>query len=97
MVGAGHGTLVMELVQAGYRHVHAVDISATALDGLRELLADHVDAVTFHVADVREVKFDEPVAVWHDRATLHFLTDRADADEVRRSGRPMPSDPAATS
>jgi trans-aconitate methyltransferase len=94
VVGSGHATLVMELVRAGYQHVHAVDISATALEGLRDLLSDHVDAVTFHVADVREVKFDEPIAVWHDRATLHFLTDRADqtayahraADAVRPGG-----------
>ena len=94
VVGAGHAALVVELVRAGYQHVHAVDISATALAGLREVVADHVDVVTFHVADVRDVIFDEPLAVWHDRATLHFLTDGADqtayaqraADAVRPGG-----------
>ena len=29
-------------------------------------------------ADVREVRFDGPVDVWHDRAVFHFLTDPAD-------------------
>jgi SAM-dependent methyltransferase len=86
VVGAGHATLVVELVPAGYRDVHAVDVSPTALDGLRELLADRAHAVTFHVADVRDVTFDEPLAVWHDRATLHFLTAPADrAAYVRRA------------
>jgi SAM-dependent methyltransferase len=94
VVGAGHAALVVELVRAGYCDVHAVDVAPTALDGLRHLLGEGADSVTFHVDDVREVTFDEPVAVWHDRATLHFLTEAADraayarraADAVRPGG-----------
>jgi SAM-dependent methyltransferase len=84
IVGAGASHLVVDLLVRGYRRIAAVDISPAALDQLRKELAGvaSVDlssgAVRFRQADVRTVTFDEPVDLWHDRATFHFLTDAAD-------------------
>ncbi len=80
VIGAGTSALVAELLRAGYHHLHAVDISERALDRLRNELgeSDGADTVTYHAIDVRSVTFAEPIQVWHDRATFHFLTEASD-------------------
>lgn len=78
VMGAGTSTLVRELVAAGYLHIEAVDHSQVALVQLRALLGDASIAVRFTCADVRSVKLETPVRVWHDRATFHFLTSPED-------------------
>jgi SAM-dependent methyltransferase len=78
IIGAGTSALLMDLVDAGYRTLYAVDISDVALDQLRSALGERAETTTFVHADVRSVSFVRPVDVWHDRATLHFLTERAD-------------------
>lgn len=80
VIGAGVSALLLDLVKRGYRSLDAVDISATALDALRDRLGSDASAVQFVVADVRDVRFDGPVDVWHDRAMFHFLTDQADKE-----------------
>ena len=77
-MGAGASALVLDLVQHGYRSIDAVDLSAAALAQLRSRLGDGASAVRFVCADVREVRFDGPIDVWHDRATFHFFTTVAD-------------------
>ena len=92
VIGAGATPLVAELLDAGYCDIEAVDISSHALDRLREGLGDHVAHVTTTVADVREVAFECPADVWHDRAVFHFLTDPVDrrryADRATAAVRP---------
>ena len=78
VIGAGVSALVLSLANAGYRHISAVDISAAALEQLQRSLGGVADNVEYVCADVRTVRFDTPVDVWHDRATFHFLTDAAD-------------------
>lgn len=73
----------MELVADGYRSIDTIDISQGALDTLQDRLRERFGdgaaaGVRWVRADVREVSFDHPVDVWHDRATFHFLTDPAD-------------------
>ncbi len=75
MIGAGSSLLVDDL--AVDHHVVAVDISDATLDSLRERLPDEAD-VEWVVADVCALVLDEPVDVWHDRATFHFLGDVGD-------------------
>jgi ubiquinone/menaquinone biosynthesis C-methylase UbiE len=74
VLGAGVSALLIDLVEHGYRNLDAVDISQAALDQLRARLGKRQSAVRYICADVREVRFDDPVDVWHDRATFHFLT-----------------------
>ena len=78
MVGAGVSALLIDLVGHGYRALAAVDLSAVALDQLRVRLGAEADVVEFICADGREVRFDQPIRVWHDRAMFHFFTDPAD-------------------
>lgn len=73
VVGAGRSALIDELVSDGWTGITAVDISQTALEHLRTLLADRADLVRYIRRDVTAYTSDRPVAVWHDRATFHFL------------------------
>lgn len=78
IIGAGVSALVIELVGTGYRNLEAIDIAQPALEQLGRALGDAASAVTLRQCDVREITFDEPVDLWHDRATFHFLVDPAD-------------------
>jgi len=78
IIGAGASTLLVALLQQGWKRLIAVDISSAALQQLRSRLGAHADNVTYVHADVCEVALPQPVDVWHDRATFHFLTDPAD-------------------
>lgn len=97
-MGAGASPLVGELLRLGHR-VTAVDIASAALDALAAGIRDAADLIddgrlALVVADVRSLRLDEPVDVWHDRAVFHFLVDAADraayvraaAAAVRRGG-----------
>ena len=92
IVGCGSSTLIGELVDSGYTAIIAIDIAQSALDQLRTSLADRAEKVTRVRADVRAVQLPYAVALWHDRATFHFLTDVADqqayAVTAARSVRP---------
>ena len=94
-VGAGTSTFVDHLLDAGFRRLIAVDISPVALDLLRQRLGDRGSSLRFIVDDVgrpTELSSLREVALWHDRAALHFLTAADDrqryADTVRAAVRP---------
>ena len=76
-VGAGASPIVGALLADGHR-VIAVDIAAAALDALAAQLPDGVAArrdgrLQLLVGDVRTLRLDTPVDVWHDRAVFHFM------------------------
>jgi len=75
VVGAGCSALITDLVDDGYASITAVDISAAAMSQLESVLGDRSTAVETVVSDVCDFASTKPVAVWHDRATFHFLTD----------------------
>lgn len=91
IVGAGTSALVGDLLAHGYRHIEAIDIAPAAVQRLVERFEGD-PRLHARVADVRTVRFEEPLGVWHDRATLHFLTDAADraayVDAAARAVRP---------
>ncbi len=76
-VGAGASTFIDYLVNQGFSNIIATDISEIALNKLKERLGKEksslvrwiVDDITqpFHVQNLRDI------ALWHDRAVLHFL------------------------
>jgi threonine dehydrogenase-like Zn-dependent dehydrogenase len=78
VVGAGTSALIASLLARGYHSIIAVDISAAALEQLREQLGAASSDVRFMQCDVRELDLGEMVDVWHDRATFHFLTTPVD-------------------
>jgi len=76
-VGAGASTFIDYLINQGFKNIIAADISENALNKIKERLSKGkassvrwiVDDITMpvHIHDLRDI------AVWHDRAVLHFL------------------------
>jgi SAM-dependent methyltransferase len=91
-VGAGASVLVDNLLDAGYRDLTVLDLSAAALGVSQTRLGDDSSKVNWIVADVLRAPLDRRYAVWHDRAVFHFLTDAHDraayVDQVRDAVKP---------
>ncbi|ENX34771.1 hypothetical protein F889_01408 [Acinetobacter colistiniresistens] len=76
-VGSGASLLIDQLIEAGYKNIHVLDLSETALKTTQaRLIEKNLDSSHIHwlVADVCTVGlaaqfFD----VWHDRAVFHFM------------------------
>ena len=81
-VGAGASRFVDHVLELGYSNVTASDISEVALGLLRTRLSEVASSsVRWIVDDVSkpgQLGTLHDVALWHDRAVLHFLVDEAD-------------------
>ena len=76
-VGAGASTFIDYLIDQGFNNIIAADISEIALNKLKERLGKEKASVVrwitddltqpIHIHNLRDI------AVWHDRAVLHFL------------------------
>ena len=92
-VGGGSSTLVDDLLAAGFQSITVLDISATALQFVRERLGTRANTVHWTEADITQAAFPHHFFdVWHDRAVFHFLTQPTDRqryiDRVRDAVRP---------
>lgn len=92
-VGAGASVLVDNLLDAGYRHLTALDIAEPALAVSQARLGARSAQVSWKVGDITTI--DLPQAgydIWHDRAVFHFLTRPEDRQryvaQVRHAVRP---------
>ncbi len=75
-VGGGASTLVEDLLDAGYRSITVLDISAKALSSVKARTGKKAELVTWLDGDITSV--DLPThyyELWHDRAVFHFLTE----------------------
>jgi ubiquinone/menaquinone biosynthesis C-methylase UbiE len=76
-LGAGASTFVDYLINQGFSNVIAADISEIALNKLKERLGrEKAGAVSWIVDDITQpiyIRNLRDVALWHDRAVLHFL------------------------
>jgi ubiquinone/menaquinone biosynthesis C-methylase UbiE len=80
-IGAGASTLVDDLLARDVQTVTALDISAAALQVTRDRLGERAGSVRWIVSDVTQLDLPpSSIDIWHDRATLHFLTDPKDAN-----------------
>lgn len=77
-VGGGASPLAGCLLDAGFSDVTVLDVSGTALERSREDLGDRAARVNWIEADVTRFEPGRRYALWHDRATFHFLTDPTD-------------------
>jgi SAM-dependent methyltransferase len=92
-VGGGASFLVEDLLEAGYRDLTVLDVSATVLDKLRERLAAKAPRVTLLHQDVTAFEAQRRYGLWHDRAVFHFLVERADRERYLRAlGRALRAD-----
>lgn len=88
-VGAGASTFIDCLVEKGFHHIYAVDISGIALDKLKTRLGEEkANRISWIVDDVTKPTRLEQlggIALWHDRALLHFLTEEEHRQTYRRT------------
>lgn len=80
-VGVGASTLIDNLIEMGYRNITATDFSERALNKLEMRLGAKASLVDFVIDDLTQPKHLNElrnVALWHDRAVLHFLTEESE-------------------
>jgi ubiquinone/menaquinone biosynthesis C-methylase UbiE len=79
-IGAGASTLLDDLLARDVQNPIALDISAAALQVTRDRLGERADRVRWIVSDVTQLDLPpSSIDIWHDRATLHFLTEERDS------------------
>ncbi|MET0104885.1 MAG: class I SAM-dependent methyltransferase [Sedimenticola sp.] len=79
-IGGGCSLLVDHLLELGYGHISVLDISAAALDIAINRLGEEAQRVNWIEADATDFELPQQVALWHDRAVFHFLTDPTDRE-----------------
>ena len=88
VAGAGTSTFINFLAEKGFSNVIATDISSVAILKLKERLGKELAAKITWIADdlTRPEKLNmlEGIALWFDRAVLHFFTDPEDREEYFR-------------
>lgn len=76
-VGCGATMFIDCIIEQGFKNIIAVDISETALNKLKVRLGEEkASLVEFIVDDItqpKRINTLKNIAVWHDRALLHFL------------------------
>lgn len=77
-IGGGASVLVDYLVEEGFAEITVLDISAPALTASQQRLGARSKQVDWVEADITSFHPKHRIALWHDRATFHFLTDPAD-------------------
>jgi len=77
-VGGGDSHLVDHLLDKGFKNLSVLDISSAALEKAKVRLGDKAELVKFIASDITKFKPIEKYRLWHDRATLHFLTKAED-------------------
>lgn len=73
-VGAGTSILADDLLNAGYRHLSLLEISAVAVQISKNRLKNHQYQPTFYQQNILDFNAKKTFKVWHDRAVFHFLT-----------------------
>lgn len=73
-IGGGDSYLIDGLLALGFTNLYILDISAKAIERLKNRLGEKAVNVTFIVSDVLDFKPDTTFDFWHDRASFHFLT-----------------------
>lgn len=76
-IGGGESKLVDYLLNEWYTDVTVLDISEKALERAKARLGDHAAKVNWIVSDITEFIPTRQYAIWHDRATFHFLTEES--------------------
>jgi 2-polyprenyl-3-methyl-5-hydroxy-6-metoxy-1,4-benzoquinol methylase len=77
-IGGGDSYLIDNLLEMGYTNLFLLDISANAIERIKNRLGVKAEKVTFIVSDVIDFQPESTFDVWHDRASFHFLTSKND-------------------
>jgi SAM-dependent methyltransferase len=74
-VGCGTSVLIKQLLDTGFEHLSALDISSAAIERHKASLGGDANKVSWYCGDLLNTNLNVQVGVWHDRAVFHFLTD----------------------
>lgn len=74
-VGGGDSYLVDSLLELGFTNITLLDISAQAIERIKNRLGAKAKDVTFIVSDILDFNPSETYDLWHDRASFHFQTE----------------------
>jgi trans-aconitate methyltransferase len=74
-IGGGDSYLIDNLLELGFTNLTLLDISANAIERIKNRLGAMQEKVTFIVSDVLDFQPETSFDVWHDRASFHFLTE----------------------
>ena len=77
-VGGGDGTLARHLLVQGYENITVLDISARALETGQQRLGDLSSRIRWIQGNILDFEPVQSYALWHDRATFHFLVQQED-------------------
>lgn len=76
-VGSGASLFIDQLIEAGYKNLHVLDLSETALKVTQQRLIEKglgISQIQWQVADICTVALDaQYYDLWHDRAVFHFM------------------------
>lgn len=88
-IGAGASTFIDCLIEKGFQKICAVDISEIALSKLKTRLGEEkASRVSWIVDDITQptrLAQLNGIALWHDRALLHFLTEEEHRQNYKRT------------
>ena len=79
-VGGGASVLIDQLQQKGFHNLSVLDISNNALLSAKKRLADKANKINWYDADITQFESPQKIALWHDRAVFHFLTNKQDRE-----------------
>lgn len=82
-VGGGDGYLVDELIKLGYSNITVLDISANAINKVKQRLGDVAKNIKWIISDITEFYPTQEYDVWHDRAVFHFLIENNNIEKYQ--------------
>jgi SAM-dependent methyltransferase len=74
-VGGGTSVLADYLLELGLTNLTVLDLSAAALQQIKNRLGNKAQHIQWIEADVTQFQPSQSYFCWHDRAVFHFLTD----------------------
>jgi hypothetical protein len=77
-IGGGDSYLIDNLLEMGFTNLFLLDISANAIERIKNRLGVKAENVTFIVSDILDFQPEITFDVWYDRASFHFLTTEND-------------------
>jgi trans-aconitate methyltransferase len=86
-IGGGDSRLVDYLLDEGFENITVLDISQKAIDRVKQRLGTRAQQVNWIISDVTRFQPTTTYALWHDRATFHFLVNPDDVNTYLATAR----------
>ena len=84
-VGTGTSRLIPELIANNFVNITGLDISENALKISKMQLGEKSKKINWINSNILTAKLPSEVfALWHDRATMHFLTSKEDISNYKK-------------